>query len=117
MIPQGRINKLMDASTTSRKYKQREGENVTLGSVVSRLNLASEKIVANNVKKVANMERLHQASTVHESSTSGEVRDPQVVIFEMKSMRKSLQSLLKNDSRKTPCAEGKLKQLSTRKQI
>lgn len=116
MIPQGRINKLMDASTTSRKYKQREGENVTLGSVVSRLNLASEKIVANNVKKVANMERLHQASTVHESSTSGEVRDPHVVIFEMKSMRKSLQSLLKNDSRKTPCAEGKLKQLSTRKQ-
>ena len=116
MISQGRVNKLMDAPTASRKYKQREGENVTLGSVVNRLNLASEKMVANSVKKVANLERLHQARTVHDVSTSGEIRVPHEVIFEMKSMRKGLQKQLKNDGHKTPCTEGRLKQLSTRKQ-
>ena len=116
MISQGRVNKLMDASTTSRKYKQREGENVTLGSVVSRLKLGSEKMVADNVKKVANLERLRQAGTLHEFSTSGEVKDPHVAIFEMKSMRKCLQNHLKNDGHNTPCTEGRLKQLSTRKQ-
>lgn len=115
MIPQGRVSKLMDASTT-RRYKQREEENVTLGSVVNRLNLASEKMVANKAKKVAILERLHQASTMHEFATSGEARDPQEVIFEIKSMRKSLQTQLKNDGHKTPCPEGRLKQLSTRKQ-
>lgn len=113
MISQGRV---MDASTTSRKNKEREGENVTLGSVVNRLNLASEKMVASNAKKVAILERLHQASTVHEFPTSGEVRDPHEVIFEMKSMRKSLQNQLKNDGYNTVCPEGRLKQLSTRKQ-
>lgn len=59
MILQGRINKLMDVLIMSRKYKQCEGENVILGSVVSWLNLVSEKIVVNNVKKVVNMERLY----------------------------------------------------------
>ena len=118
MISQGRVNKLMDAPTASRKYKQREGENVTLGSVVNRLNLASEKMVANSVKKVANLERLHQARTVHEVSTSRsrEIRVPHEVIFEMKSMRKGLQKQLKNDGHKTSRTEGRLKQLSTRKQ-
>lgn len=106
----------MDPSSTSRNYKQREGENVTLGSVVNRLNLAREKMVANNAKKVAILERLHQASTVHEFSTSGELRDPHEVIFEMKSMRKSLQNQLKNDGYNTVCPEARLKQLSTRKQ-
>lgn len=49
----------MDVLIMSRKYKQCEGENVILGSVVSWLNLVSEKIVVNNVKKVVNMERLY----------------------------------------------------------
>ena len=56
MISQGRVNKLMDVPTASRKYKQREGENVTLGSVVNRLNLAGEKMVNNSVKKVVLMQ-------------------------------------------------------------
>ena len=117
MISQGRVNKLMDASTTSRKYKQREGENVTLGSVVHRLNFASEKMVANSAKKVAFLERLHKTSSaVHDFSTSGEVRDPHEAIFDMKSIRKSLQNQLKNDGYNTVCLEGRLKQLSTRKQ-
>ena len=116
MISQGKVNKLMDASTTNRKYKQREGENVTLGSVVSRLKLGSDKMVANKVKKEANSERLRQAGTLHEFSTSREVKDPHAAIFEMKSMRKSLQNHLKNDGHKASCTEGRLKQLSTRKQ-
>ena len=108
MISQGRA---------SRKYKQREGENVTLGNVVNRLNVASEKMVANKAKKVAILERSrHQASTVNEFSTSREVRDSHEVIFERKSMRKSLQNELKNGGCKTPSVEGRLKQLSTRKQ-
>ena len=116
MISQGRVNKLMDATTASRKYKQRAGENVTLGAVVNRLNLASEKMIAINVKKVANFEKLQQTSRVNEFSTSGEIRDPHQVIFETKSMRKGLQKQLKNDGHKTPCTEGRWKQLSTRKQ-
>ena len=116
MISQGRVSKLMDASNTSREYKQREGENVTLGSVVNRLNLGSEKMVANNAKKVAILERLHQVSTINRPSTSGEVKDPHEVIFDMKSIRKSLQNQLKNDGYNTVCLEGRLKQLSTRKQ-
>lgn len=108
MTSQGRVRKLLGASTTSRKCKQREQENVTLGSMVNRFNLASEKMVANNAKKVAILERLQQVSAVREVLTSGEVRDPHKVIFEMKSMRKSLQSQLKIDGYKTS--------LSTRKQ-
>lgn len=116
MTSQGRVRKQMDASTTSRKCKQREQENVTLGSMVDRFNLASEKMVANNAKKVAILDRLQQASAVREVSTSGEVRDPHKVIFEIKSMRKSLQSQLKIDGYKTPSVEKRLKQLSTGKQ-
>lgn len=116
MTSQGRVRKQMDASTTSRKCKQREQENVTLGSMVDRFNLASEKMVAHNAKKVAILDRLQQPSAVREVSTSGEVKDPHKVIFEMKSMRKSLQSQLKIDGYKTPSVEKRLKKLSTGKQ-
>ena len=116
MISQGRVSKVTDASTTSRKYKQREGDTVTLGSVFNRLNLASEKKVAIIAKKVVISERLNQASSVHEFSTSGEAKDPHDVIFEMKSMRKSLQNQLKKDRYYTACPEERLKKLSTRKQ-
>ena len=116
MISQGRVSKLMDSSTTSRKYKQGEGDNVTLGSVFHRLNLASEKKVAIIAKKVVISDRLHQASKVHAFSTSGEVKEPHEVIFEMKSMRKSLQNQLKNDGYNTVCPQGRSKHLLTRKQ-
>ena len=115
-IPQGRLSKQFEA-LTSRKCRQRE-ENVTLRNVVSRINLASEKMVSNstNAKKAAILETLHQAST-HDFASPGEARDPHEAIFEMKSMRKSLQNQFKNDGHKSLCPEGKLRQLSRRKQL
>ena len=116
MIPQGRISKQMDG-LASQKCKQRE-ENVTLRNVVSQINLTSEKkgrIVANNAKKAAILEKLHQTS-LHDFGSWGEVRDPHDVIFEMKAMRKSLQNQLKHDGHKTLSPERNLRKSVTRKQ-
>lgn len=113
MITQGRISKSVEASSP-RKYKQRE-ENFTLGNVVQRLNLATEKKVMNNTaKKAAILETLHHASTTHDVVSSA--KDPHELIFEMKSMRKSLQTQLKNDGLRTPCSDAR-RQLSPRKQV
>lgn len=112
MIPQARVSKPMDG-LTSRKCRHRE-ENVTLRNVVSQINLSSEKMVANTAKKAAILGTLHQAS-IRDFASSGETRVPHEAIFEMKSMRKSLQNQLKNDGHKALCPEGKLRQFSTRK--
>lgn len=109
MISQGRITKPTEALLNSRKYKQCD-ETVTLGNVVDRLNSTREKMAASYRKKATILESLHHASR-HETAACGEARD---LLFDMKSMRKSLQTQLKNDGHKTPCYEGK-RQLSARK--
>ena len=109
MISQGRIAKPTEALLNWRKYKKCD-KTVTLGNVVDRLNSTREKMAASYRKKAAILESLHQASR-HETAACGEARNS---LFDMKSMRKSLQTQLKNDGHKTPCYEGK-RQLSARK--
>lgn len=113
MIPHGKEMKPRAAS--SGKYKPQE-ENVTLGNVVNRLNLTREKMVERNAKKAAIWETLHRASRTHNVVSSGEAKDPHEVVFEMKSMRKSLQSQLKNGGRKTPGSDGNI-QFPSRKKV
>ena len=109
MITQGRSTRPKDTLLNSRKYKQR-GESFTLGNVVNRLNSTTEKMATSNMKKAAILESLHQASR-HEIITCEEARDS---LFDMKSMRKSLQTQLKNDGQKAMGYEGGRK-VSTRK--
>lgn len=109
MISHGRPPRPTEALFNSRKYKQRS-ESVTLGNVVHWLNSTSEKMAVGKIKKAAILESLHHASQ-HEIVAREEARDS---LFDMKSMRKSLQAELKNDGRKTSCYEER-RDASTRK--
>lgn len=78
-----------------------QDENITLGNVVGRLNLAREKMIANTAKKAAILEALNQVGNTHNVFSSGAKKDPRGVIHEMNFMRKSLQSQLKIEGHKT----------------
>ena len=109
-ISQRRTAKPIETLLNSRKYKQHD-EPVTLGNVVNRLNSPSEKMSASNVKKAAILESLYQAS--RHDIVCGEARDS---LFDMRSMRKSLQTQLKNDGHKTLYNDGRVqRQLLARK--
>ena len=108
MISNRRVAK-QEALLNSRKYKQ-HSDIVTLGKVVNRLNSISEKTATSNLKKEAILESLHQTSR-REFIAREEARDSP---FDLKSMRKSLQTQLKFDGHKKSCCEGR-RELSTRK--
>lgn len=78
-----------------------QDENITLGNVVDRLNLAREKMIANTAKKAAILEALNQVGNTHNVFSSGAKKDPHGVIHEMDFMRKSLKSQLKIEGHKT----------------
>ena len=100
MISHGRLPRPTEALFNCRKCKQ-HNQSVTLGNVVNRLNSKSEKMAVSKMKKAAILKSLHHVNR-HEIVAREEARDS---IFDMKSMRKSLQAELKNDGRKTSCYE------------
>ena len=98
MTSHGKETKPRPANTSKCKLQD---ENITLGNVVGRLNLAREKMIANTAKKAAIMEALNQVGNTHNVFSSGAKKDPRGVIHEMNFMRKSLQSQLKIEGHKT----------------
>ena len=98
MTSHGKETKPRPANTSKCKLQD---ENITLGNVVGRLNLAREKMIANTAKKAAILEALNQVGNTHNVFSSGAKKDPRGVIHEMNFMRKSLQSQLKIEGHKT----------------
>lgn len=98
MTSHGKETKPRPANTSKCKLQD---ENITLGNVVGRLNLAREKMIANTAKKAAILEALNQVGNTHNVFSSGAKKDPRGVIYEMNFMRKSLQSQLKIEGHKT----------------
>ena len=98
MTSHGKETKPRPANTSKCKLQD---ENITLGNVVGRLNLAREKMIANTAKKAAILEALNQVGNTHNVFSSGAKKDPHGVIHEMNFMRKSLQSQLKIEGHKT----------------
>ena len=98
MTSHGKETKPRPANTLKCKLQD---ENITLGNVVDRLNLAREKMIANTAKKAAILEALNQVGNTHNVFSSGAKKDPHGVIHEMNFMRKSLQSQLKIEGHKT----------------
>lgn len=98
MTSHGKETKPRPANTLKCKLQD---ENITLGNVVDRLNLAREKMIANTAKKAAILEALNQVGNTHNVFSSGAKKDPHGVIHEMDFMRKSLKSQLKIEGHKT----------------
>ena len=98
MTSHGKETKPRPANTSKCKLQD---ENITLGNVVGRLNLAREKMIANTAKKAAILKALNQVGNTHNVFSSGAKKDPRGVIHEMNFMRKSLQSQLKIEGHKT----------------
>lgn len=98
MTSHGKETKPRPANTSKCKLQD---ENITLGNVVGRLNLAREKMIANTAKKAAILEALNQVGNTHNVFSSGAKKDPHGVIHEMDFMRKSLKSQLKIEGHKT----------------
>lgn len=98
MTSHGKETKRRPANTLKCKLQD---ENITLGNVVDRLNLAREKMIANTAKKAAILEALNQVGNTHNVFSSGAKKDPHGVIHEMNFTRKSLQSQLKIEGHKT----------------
>lgn len=98
MTSHGKETKPRPANTSKCKLQD---ENITLGNVVGRLNLAREKMIANTAKKAAILEALNQVGNTHNVFSSGAKKDPHRVIHDMDFMRKSLKSQLKIEGHKT----------------
>lgn len=87
----------MELRASSRKISD---ENVTLGKVFNGMNAASGKRVA---RKASIQETIHLASR-HEVISGTEHKPPDVLLLEIKSMRKSLRAELKNKTVKKKVA-------------
>lgn len=73
MTSHGKETKPRPANTSKCKLQD---ENITLGNVVGRLNLAREKMIANTAKKAAILEALNQVGNTHNVFSSGAKKDP-----------------------------------------